>query len=440
MTNEELKAWCASTAHLFGYGLADGKGELSSVGSERSGFTYREGIPPMYMSRTGKKAVRSDVNGIGRMMSQAGFFNSAGGYYTFDSDVAEAIGGYPYGAILRWKDPESGKIRVVRSLKADNKDDFVSDPGLIDGASWDFVDNNLPVSIRPRVFPLWDLCNPGFDSGTGGWLSFGDTFTATRPGMLLLQAGADDDESVAAGDSEVIVWADVRMAGDEDFHSAGMLAYIPPVDNAFAVNSMSSMFVDGDLESKTGYTAKYVAGYVTLWLLPGATVRISANQEFSFRSRMMFVPLAASDEMGGNNVIPGGGGGGSDEPSPEPVDPTIVTVPHAMRVFPAAALLTNMQLYDQTTHVASVVSATASLTFVLPPRVANVSREFEVVVDVGSGIVPPQLVFLPSGGEGVAMFPVDGDYSLFVPQEGMNVFKFREIDTGSFLVSRSLAV
>ena len=292
MTSEQLKDWCASTAHLFGFGLEDGGGDLSKVDSAKSGFTYRYGIPPMYMSRTGKKAVRADVNGIGRMMSQAGFFNSAGGYYTFDPAVAEAIGGYPYGAILRWKDPDSGKIRVVRSLKADNKDDFVSDPALIDGVSWDFVDNNLPTSIRPRVFPLWAYSRAYTSS-----LTFGDTFTADRPGMLLMQAGADEDDSVAAGNSEVIVWADVRMAGDEDFHSAGMLAYIPPVANAYSVNSISSMFVDGEIESKTGYTAMYVAGYVTLWLLPGDTVRISANQEFSFSSRTIFVPLAAADEM-----------------------------------------------------------------------------------------------------------------------------------------------
>ena len=438
MTKEQFEAWCSPTAHLFAYGLEDGKQDLHTVGSARSGFSYREGVPPMYMSRTGKKVVRADVNGIGRMMSQAGFFNSAGGYYTFDTAVSAAIGGYPYGAILRWKDPETGYIRVVRSLRPDNTADFVADPALIDGVNWAFADNNIPVSIRPRVFPRWNLCNPGFGDADAGWLSLGDTFTATRPGMLIMQAGSDDDESIAAGNSEVVVWADVRMAGEEDFHSAGMLAYIPPVNNAYGVNSMSSMFVDGEIESKTGYSAKYVAGYVTLWLLPEDTVRISANSEFSFRSRIIFVPLAAADELSESGDIPGGGGGG-DTPAPSPVDPVIITVPHAMRVVSAAEVASTVELADQTTHFVSLVSSVDAVRFTLPARAENIAREFEVVLDIGTGVTPPSLVFLPRGGEVVAMSPVDGNVAVFVPESGMNVYKFREIDTGSFLVSRSVA-
>lgn len=294
MKQEEMNGLVAPTARLFGYGLADGDGDLNKVDSEHSGFTYRTGVPPMYMSRTGKKVVRADVNGIGRAASQAGFFNSAGGYYTFDPAVAEAIGGYPYGAVLRWKDPETGFVRLVRSLRADNKADFVADPNLIDGVNWDYADIFLPAAVRPRVFPLWGKRREFY-------LSVGDVFTAERPGILLIQAGADDDESLAAGNSEVLVWADVRMAGDEDFHSGGMLAYIPPVNNAYGVNSMSSEFVDGTIESKTGYTAKYVAGYVTLWLVAGDSVKISANTNFSFRSKAVYVPLVAKDEMPSTN-------------------------------------------------------------------------------------------------------------------------------------------
>ena len=80
------------------------------------------------------------------MASQAGYFNAAGGYYTFDPAVAEAIGGYPYGAILRWRDPATGAIRVVRSLKPDNTADFVADPNLIDDENWAFADDFAPAS------------------------------------------------------------------------------------------------------------------------------------------------------------------------------------------------------------------------------------------------------------------------------------------------------
>ena len=168
MTKTELVEWCRTNRRdgaLFGFGLSADGDDLHLVESDKSGFNYREGVPAMYMARTGKKVVRADINGMGRMVSQAGFFNASGGYYTFDPAIAEAIGGYPYGAILRWKDPDSGLVRIVRSLKPDNKDDFVADPSLIDGDSWDFADRALPMSVRPRVFPRWDLAAPAFPTG-----------------------------------------------------------------------------------------------------------------------------------------------------------------------------------------------------------------------------------------------------------------------------------
>ena len=296
MTKTELVEWCRTNRRdgaLFGFGLSADGDDLHLVESDKSGFNYREGVPAMYMARTGKKVVRADINGMGRMVSQAGFFNASGGYYTFDPAIAEAIGGYPYGAILRWKDPDSGLVRIVRSLKPDNKDDFVADPSLIDGDSWDFADRALPMSVRPRVFPRWDLAAPAFSNGQTAYLGIKDEFTAHVPGMFLIQAGAEDSESIAAGESEVVVWAEVRKAGDEDYHSAGMLAYIPPVANAYSVSSTSSMFVDGIIEQKTGYSAKYVAGWVTLWLLPGDSVRISTSSAMDFRSQYVFVPVEA---------------------------------------------------------------------------------------------------------------------------------------------------
>lgn len=436
MTKNELEAWCPAVERMFGYGLPDGAEDLHTVGSDRSGFTYREGVPAMYMSRTGKKVVRADVNGIVRMASQSGYFNAAGGYYTFDPAVAEAIGGYPYGAILRWRDPATGAIRIVRSQKPDNTADFVADPNLIDGENWAFADDFAPASCRPRVYPQWDIRQAGFSDNEMTQISVSQPFTAVRPGILYIQGGANENECVAEGNSEILVWANVREAGKSDFHAAGLLAYIPPVNTGYQSTSQSADLVDPRISRNIGYTSLYSPGYVALWLVPGDTVSLSANIETDFHALMCFVPLLSADEMdartGGSDFPEGGGdapsGGGGE---------IVVTVPHAMRVV--SVLTGDIQLYDQTTHVVAIPTATPSLSFILPPQKPNISREFEIVLDVPETLAPPSLTFSPNPGESVQILPVDGDYSIFYPTVGVTVFKFREIRPGKFLISRGTA-
>ena len=305
MTKEEILALAAShpqLVRLFAQGLSDGGIDLHTVNSPKSGFTYRYGIPPMYMSRTGKKAVRADMNGIVRMMSQSGFFNASGGYYTYDSAIAEAIGGYPYGAILRWKDPATGLVRTVRSLKSDNKDDFVADPAFIDGVSWSFADMVTPTSCRPRIFADWANRTPGFTDKMSTKIGLTpdqslQVYTADRPCMLVIQAGFDESEFAAVADNPVVVWAEVRPSGDESFYNAGLLAYIPPVGSAYQIAPPVGELVDPQIESDITYTSLYSPGNVYLWLLPGDSVKLSANMDFAFSAVFAVVPLLAADEM-----------------------------------------------------------------------------------------------------------------------------------------------
>ena len=432
MTEDGLKELCPAIERMFGYGLPDGAEDLHTVGSDRSGFTYREGVPAMYMSRTGKKVVRADVNGIVRMASQSGYFNASGGYYTFDPAVAEAIGGYPYGAILRWRDPATGAIRVVRSLKPDNTADFVADPNLIDDENWAFADVFTPASCRPRVYPQWDLAE------TLNGFTIGDTYTARRPGVLYIQGGANESECVAEGDSEILVWANVREAGAAGYHAAGLLAYIPPVNAGYQSTSQSADLVDPRISQNIGYTSLYSAGYVALYLMPGDTVNLSANLELNYRSKMVFVPLLSADEMdarGSGSDYPDPGGGADPEPPQPGPEPVIVTVPHAMRVVPVSEMSGDIRLADQTTHVLAITIATPSLSFILPPQQSNIAREFEIVLDVADTLDPPSLTFNPS----TTILPANGDYQNFYPLDGVTVFKFREIQTNTFLLSRGIA-
>lgn len=435
MTKSELIQWCPAFERLFAYGLPDGGEDLHTVGSDRSGFTYREGVPAMYMSRTGKKVVRADVNGIVRMASQSGYFNAAGGYYTFDPAVAEAIGGYPYGAILRWRDPATGAIRIVRSLKPDNTADFAADPNLIDGENWAFADDFAPASCRPRVYPQWDLAE------TIANFTIGDTYTARRPGVLYIQGGANENESVAAGNSEILVWANVREAGAMDFHAGGLLAYIPPVNAGYQSTSQSAQLVDPRISNNIGYTSMYAPGYVALYLMPGDTVNISANIDLNFHTLLRFVPLLSADEMDartGRSDFPPESGGGSDKgdaPSGGGGQ-TIITVPHAMQVVDDISGI--IPLADQTTHFIRIAAQVTALSFALPKKKPGIAREFEIVLYIPEVISPPKILF-HVGSENFDILPVDGNEAMRTPVVGVNVFKLREIKPSLFTISRSVA-
>lgn len=291
------------------------------VGSQKSGFSFHEGIPPSYMGRNGKKVVRADFNGLGRVALQGGYFDGIGGYYTFSPEVAEAIGGYPYGAILRWLDPDTGKLRTVRSVKTDNKDDFVADPSLIDGESWSFVDEILPTTFRPRIF----LDQLHMQTGTlairqsvqtswqeaaakTGLRGYGytpvlkkvieaaegvyDEFTAARDGLFAIQGGVDEDEMLSDGQPG-FVWASVREAGNEDFYTAAMLAYIPLVNNEFFAASTDAGLVDEQYAVIANYNPCYSSSPVTIFLRAGDTVKLTANRVLSYSSSYQFIPLVS---------------------------------------------------------------------------------------------------------------------------------------------------
>lgn len=419
MKEKNLRKMCPAMKRLFAFGLADNLEDLHTVGSPRSGFTYREGVPPMYMSRTGKKVVRADVNGIVRMMSQSGYFNASGGYYTFDPAVSAAIGGYPYGAILRWKDPSTGYIRVVRSLRPDNTADFVSDPALIDGENWAFADEFAPDACRPRVFPIWD--------DISGWLSFslGDEYTARRPGILYIQGGANESECVADGNSEILVWANVREAGATDFHAGGLLAYIPPVNAGYQSTSQSAQLVDPRITQNIGYTSLYSPGYVALWLMPGDTVNLSANIEMSYTSKMRFVPLAAADEMGDDSEE-----SGDDSSGEEPTDYNAVDI-----VYIGGPLAMETGVFYKIRPQSSDIDR---ISLVLPSRAEeDEAREIAFVVDWPYGTRRISLELTTADGEVLTFVPAGGDDSVFlvsgVPSR-LNYFRLTEVSPNRFMV------
>lgn len=284
MTVEQLAQ--DPSLQLFAFGVENGGGDLNIVGSAESGYDFSIGIPPMYASRTGKKVRRADINGLGRLISQAGFYNACGGFYTFDKRVSNAIGGYPKGAVLRYLDT-SNQLRTVMSMIADNTYDFVESPSYIDGVHWEYVDTVKPRTFRPRVFP-------DYGKSKKGTLAIGGEYVAGTSELFIIQSGCKDETDIVQGNSPIYIWVNVRPFGAENNNSAGLLSFIPPVHASYALYSKSFQYIDERLEKAAGYTSYYSSSPIQLYLKPGDTVTISANTEYEYSSQYISYPLKSN--------------------------------------------------------------------------------------------------------------------------------------------------
>lgn len=271
MTKADLKEASNPFPQLFAYGI---DADCHKISSSASGFTYESGIPSAYSSLQGKKVCRGDINGIGRAITQSKWFNQLGGYYTFSREVSDFIGGYPLGAILYYKDDESGYVRVVRSLIPDNEYDFVENPEFINNEYWSYVDNVIPVGFRPRIFPAFS--DPAVKTGT---LRVNEEVTADCPSLFMIQTGCDSMDSTE-GESDYFLYATVRRYGETEFYTAGLVCYLPsePYIITQGVKTVQECdFAPVDTKAFHAYNAP---SPIQFYLLGGDTVKLSGNMNF----------------------------------------------------------------------------------------------------------------------------------------------------------------
>lgn len=81
---------------------------------------------------------RKNFNGMFYLSTDQRFYLQNGGFITYNSNVATAIGGYPQDAVLGFIDGQ-GTYKLVRSLIDDNTNDFTQDETLIDGEHWEEI-------------------------------------------------------------------------------------------------------------------------------------------------------------------------------------------------------------------------------------------------------------------------------------------------------------
>lgn len=112
----------------------------TNLASLQEGFPEITGKP---LNDGGIPPERKDFNGVLNLDSQFYYAFQNGWRPTFDADVSTAIGGYALGAVLWYPDGNY----FVKSLKANNTDNFVSDPSKIDGVSWQIVSKPMPAVV-----------------------------------------------------------------------------------------------------------------------------------------------------------------------------------------------------------------------------------------------------------------------------------------------------
>ena len=112
--------------------------DIQETTTEAGRASFQKGFPQETstpIANGGVPPKRQDFNAMGYIPMSHDFFAQNGGCYTFDTDVSNAIGGYPKGAIL-WVWANNVPSYPVVSMKNGNSDNFVSTPSFINGTSW----------------------------------------------------------------------------------------------------------------------------------------------------------------------------------------------------------------------------------------------------------------------------------------------------------------
>ena len=146
---------------------------------------FDNGYPSGYDNTNGSdKAIeRNKFNWLLRAFSQASYFGQTGIRYTYNSDVATAIGGYPLGAVLAHDDGTS--IRNVVSLVDNNSYDFVTNG--VDNQHWKYLDDASNSGIYPDYGSSEYIISAQIPAGTQTITQVSDWISMPMDGWLYPQ-------------------------------------------------------------------------------------------------------------------------------------------------------------------------------------------------------------------------------------------------------------
>jgi len=153
--------------------------------SSDNSVSFDTGYPAAYdnAGATPKAIERNKMNWLLRVLSQGSFFGQTGIRYTYNSDVATAIGGYPLGAVLAHDDGTS--IRNVVSLVDNNSYDFVTNG--VDNQNWKYLDDASNSGIYPDYGSSEYIISAQIPAGTQTITQVSDWVSMPMDGWLYPQ-------------------------------------------------------------------------------------------------------------------------------------------------------------------------------------------------------------------------------------------------------------
>lgn len=159
--------------------------------SSDNSVSFDTGYPAAYdnAGATPKAIERNKMNWLLRVLSQGSFFGQTGIRYTFNSDVATAIGGYPLGAVLAHDDGNS--IRNVVSLVDNNSYDFVTNG--VDNQNWKYLDDEAGSGIYPDYGSSSYLIYAQIPVGTSSITQVSDWISMPKDGWIYPQFTVIED-------------------------------------------------------------------------------------------------------------------------------------------------------------------------------------------------------------------------------------------------------
>lgn len=169
---------------------------------------------------------RTDFNGMFYLSTDQRVYLQNGGYITYDTNVATAIGGYPAGAILGYLD-NSGNFSYVQSLIDNNQYNFISTPSYINGIYWKYVSGKPTViSVLEQIYPVGSIFIS--TTSTCPLAAFFGTWTLVAEDRCLQGASANHtaNTTIPAGAPNIKgSLTKIIAAGTSGWSYSGALAY-----------------------------------------------------------------------------------------------------------------------------------------------------------------------------------------------------------------------
>lgn len=158
--------------------------------SSGSSLSFPDGFSGSFdtpVAQGGTPFARPDINSALNLATNDLFYHKCGGLNTFDPAFANAVGGYPKGAVLQYI--YGNNIYNVVSLVDNNTFNFFNEDGsvTIDNKNWAYCNQQLPTDNGVLVYNLTDYeIYPAFAGSSRTW-NFGyiDVFTAKENGTLI---------------------------------------------------------------------------------------------------------------------------------------------------------------------------------------------------------------------------------------------------------------